>query len=314
MLKGRIMAERNFVMDLAKLVIAAAWADGKMTNEEANALKDLLFGLEDVTGEEWAHLEVYMDSPVGPEEREKLLGKVLEQIESEEDKALVVGTLEGLFEADGVVTDEERAFLEEIRKGVSEVNTGALARFAKMIKAAYGRRGEAYEGGVQRDRQVDDYIENTIYYQLKSESEKKGITIDLPEVKKRQFCLAAGLLARISAVDSGISEEEKQVTKDVLTAEWGLSEQEAEVVAEISCDRTLRGLDYFRLTRGFFECTSIDERRNFIKCLFKVANASEMTSFDETEEIRKIARSLKLSHKDFIDAKLTIPDEDREVL
>lgn len=314
MLKERIMAERKFVMDLAKLVIAAAWADGKMTNEETNALKDLLFGLEDVTGEEWAHLEVYMDSPVGPEEREKLLGAVLEQIKSEEDKALVVGTLENLFEADGVVTDEERAFLEEIKKGVSEVSTGALARFSKMMKGALGKREQAYEGAAQRDGQVDDYIENTIYYQLKSEGEKKGIRIELADEKKRQLCLAAGLLARISAVDSGISEDEKQVIKDVLAAGWDLSEQEAEVVAEISCDRTLRGLDYFRLTRGFFECTSLDERRNFIKCLFAIANASEKTSFDETEEIRKIAKSLKLSHRDFIDAKLTIPDEDREVL
>jgi uncharacterized tellurite resistance protein B-like protein len=58
----------------------------------------------------------------------------------------------------------------------------------------------------------------------------------------------------------------------------------------------------------------LDERRNFIKCLFRIANASEKTSYDETEEIRKISTSLKLTHKDFIEAKLTIPDEDREVL
>jgi len=50
-----------------------------------------------------------------------------------------------------------------------------------------------------------------------------------------------------------------------------------------------------------------------MKCLFRIANASEKTSYDETEEIRKIATSLKLTHKDFIEAKLTIPDEDREM-
>jgi len=36
-------------------------------------------------------------------------------------------------------------------------------------------------------------------------------------------------------------------------------------------------------------------------------------SYDETAEIRKISNSLKLSHKDFIEAKLTISDEEREV-
>ncbi|MHC4145943.1 MAG: TerB family tellurite resistance protein [Planctomycetota bacterium] len=89
-------------------------------------------------------------------------------------------------------------------------------------------------------------------------------------------------------------------------------EQEAQVVAEISCNRTLKGLDYFHLTKEFFDCTGIHERRKFLKCLFQIANAANKTSYDETEEIRKIAKSLKLSHNDFIEAKLTIPDENEK--
>ncbi len=45
-------------------------------------------------------------------------------------------------------------------------------------------------------------------------------------------------------------------------------------------------------------------------CLFKIANASDRVSNDEIEEIRRISEALKLSHKDFIAAKLTISDED----
>jgi len=304
------MGDRNFVMSLAKLVIAAAWADGELQNEEVNALKDLLFGLEGIAGADWAELEIFMDSPVGPQERERLLGEVLERIRSDEDKELVVATLEGLVRADGVVTDQEQALLEEIRNSVSDVSTGVLGRLSKMIKGAVARRDEGYGSAAQRDDQIDDYIKNTIYYQIKSQGEE----IDLPEQTLRKLCLAAGLLARISAVDSEISDEEKQTIENTLVAQWGLSHKKARVVAQISCERTLRGLDNFRLARGFFECTTIDERRNFLKCLFQIANASDKTSYDETEEIRKIAGSLKLTHKDFIEAKLTIPDEDREVL
>jgi uncharacterized tellurite resistance protein B-like protein len=308
------MPDRKFIMDLAKLLIAAAWADGELQNEEINALKDLLFNLEDVSGDEWSQLEIYMDSPVSSEEREELLWTVLEKIQSEEEKELVVGTLEKLFQADGVVTEEEQAVLEEIKEGVSGVNIGVLARLSKMIKATVTERGETYKSAAQRESQVDDYIENTIYYKLKSESEKKGIKIELPGQEVRKLCFAAGLLARISAVDAEISDDEKKAVKQVLSEEWNLSEQQAEIVTQISCDRTLQGLDYFRLSRGFFECTTLDERRNFIKCLFKIANASNKTSYDETEEIRRISNSLKLTHKDFIEAKLTIPDEERQAL
>jgi len=308
------MPDRKFIMDLAKLLIAAAWADGSLQNEEINALKDLLFNLRDVTGDEWSHLEIYMDSPVGPEEREKLLAAVLEQIESDEDKQLVVATLENLFQADGIVTGEEITFLDEVKKGVLDVDTGVLARLSKMITTAISGRGRTYSSAAQRESQIDDYIENNVYYHLKSESEKKGIKFDLPSEQVKKLCLAAGILARISAVDANISEDEKRTIKDVLAKQWHLSEQQAEIVTEISCDRTLKGLDYFRLTRGFFDCTTLDERRSFIKCLFRIANVSEKTSHDEIEEIRKISNSLKLTHKDFIEAKLTIPDEDREVL
>jgi uncharacterized tellurite resistance protein B-like protein len=308
-----MMPKKQFVMDLAKLLIAAAWVDGKLTNEEINALKDLLFNLENVAGREWAELEMYMDSPVGGEERDALLSRVLGQIQSEQDKELVLETLESLFKADGVVTEAEEAVLKEIEESVSHVGTGFLDRLSKSIKAAMGKRRNSFASAVQRDNQVDDYIENTIYYRLKSESEKKGITIGLPDDTVRKLCLAAGLMARISAVDSEISGQETQAIKDIVSAEWDLTDQEADIVTAISCDQALRGLDYFRLTRGFFECTTQNERRSFVKSLFKIANASDRTSYDETEEIRKIATSLKLTHKDFIDAKLTIPDEDREV-
>ncbi|MHC4643134.1 MAG: tellurite resistance TerB family protein [Planctomycetota bacterium] len=308
------MPGREFILNLAKLLIAAAWADGELQNEEVNALKDLLFNLEDVTGDEWAQLEIYMDSPVSPEEKINLLRSVLAQIKSEEDKELVAATMEKLVRADGVVTEEEKAVLEEVKNAVWDMNFGLLARVSKMIKTAVTRRGDTYDSAAQRESRIDDYIENNIYYHLKSESEKKGIIFDLPPEQVKKLCLAAGLLARISAVDSDISEDEKQAIRDVLTSQWNLNEQQAQIVTQISCDRTLKGLDYFRLSRGFFDCTSLDERRSFIKSLFRIANASEKTSYDETEEIRKIATSLKLTHKDFIEAKLTIPDEDREVL
>jgi uncharacterized tellurite resistance protein B-like protein len=285
-------------MDLAKLVIAAAWIDGELQNEEINALKDLLFNLEDVTGDEWSHLEIYMDSPVSTEEKVNLLRLVMEQIKSEEDKELVVSTLENLVQADGVVTEEEIALLEEVKEGISDLDVGLLARVSKMIKSAVTGRDQNYKAAAQRESQVNDYIENNVYYQLKAESEKKGIKFDLPSEQVKKLCLAAGLLARISAVDSDISEAEIKIIKDVLSTQWNLSEQQAQIVTQISCDKNLQGLDYFRLTRGFFDCTTLEERRNFIKCLFRIANASEKTSYDETEEIPK----------------LTIPDEDREVL
>jgi uncharacterized tellurite resistance protein B-like protein len=301
-------------MDLGKLMIAAAWADGELSTEEINSLKDLLFAIPDITGEEWKQLEIYMDSPVTPEERENLLSRVSAHVTSKEDKAFVIKTLTRLFEADGTVSDEESAVLEEIEAALAGARTGILARMAGAIKTSVKRRGEASKAATQRESRIDDFIMNTVYYQLASELSEKGIEINLPEQQVRKLSFAAGLLARIAAVDSGISESERHTIQSVLAEEWKLSHQEAVLVTGIACQRVLKGLDYYRTTRGFFDCTEHDERKAFLKCLFKIANASDMTSYEEVEEIRRISTGLKLSHQDFIEAKLTIPREDREVL
>ncbi|MBT7302859.1 MAG: hypothetical protein HN849_25230, partial [Victivallales bacterium] len=69
------MATTEFILDLGKLVISAAWADGELANEEVNVLKRLLFRLGEVTAEDWAVLAMYMESPTGKAEQEELLAR-----------------------------------------------------------------------------------------------------------------------------------------------------------------------------------------------------------------------------------------------
>jgi uncharacterized tellurite resistance protein B-like protein len=308
------MPDETFIMDLAKLLIAAAWVDGELSNEEINSLKDLLFTIPDISGEAWKQLEIYMDSPVTSEEREALLSRVLTGITSNKDKTLVIETLTRLFQADGKISDEESALLQDIKEALSKAHTGVFARMSRVITTSVKRRNETSKAATQRESRIDDFIMNTVYYQLEPERIEKGLAFNLPERQIRKLCFASGLLARIAAVDSGISENERNSIQSILSEEWELSDQEAGLVTEISCHRVLKGLDFYRTTRGFFDCTTHDERKAFLKCLFKIANASDMTAYEEVEEIRRISESLKLSHKDFIEAKLTIPREDREVL
>jgi hypothetical protein len=100
------MSENMFTMDLAKLLIATAWADDKLQNEEINSLKDLIFSLGDINAEQWAKLEIYIDSPVSSQERSELLDKVLSQVKTEKDKAFVIAMLEKLIQSDFVVGDK----------------------------------------------------------------------------------------------------------------------------------------------------------------------------------------------------------------
>lgn len=305
------MADKRFVKDLGKLVIAAAWIDGELAAEEINSLKDLVFSLPDITGEDWNELELYIDARVGESERKRLLENVLSGVRSQKDKDLVLDTLSGLVESDGVVTEDEAALLDEVKVALEEKNTGILNNLASLVGGAVKKRNSGYRAASNRESRLDDYIQNAVFFDLVSEMEARGKTITMPEEEIRRLCLAGGLMAHVAWIGETVSEREKAAIRDALVRHWGATEEKAALVSEISLNRVLKGIDYYRLTRSFFDCTSSEDRKAFLETLFDVANAAGRTSNAEIEEIRKVAQSLKLSHRDFIEAKLTISREDR---
>lgn len=65
------------------------------------------------------------------------------------------------------------------------------------------------------------------------------------------------------------------------------------------------GLDFFRLSREFFEATTREERVRFVEALFQIGYSDGKLSHEENEEIRHVANGLKLTHREFINAKLS---------
>jgi len=308
------MESKEVILSLAKLVIAAAWADGELSNDEINALKDLLFNADEVTAEDWTVLKMYMDAPVGKDEQEELLGRVTDAIRGSADKDLALNTLEHLFGCDGKVTPEEHELMTRIRQDIDGTGTGLISGLSKAIKSAIGQRSTAVRASCLRERDSDDYVQNTIFYDLQLKLKNTEARIDRPEGEIRKLCLATGLLAHVAHVDETISSEERAAIRGVLAEDWHMTDEEAELLVAVACDRTTRGLDYFRLSHGYFECTNAEERKGLLRTLFRIANAAGKTTNDEIEEVRRVANSLKLSHEDFIAAKLTVPREDRNGL
>lgn len=305
------MVEKQFILSVAKLVIAVGWADGELADQEVNALKDLLFLVSDLSGEEWHQLEIYMASPVSAEERERLLAEVVEGIRRPAEKRLVRETLTKLVEADGEVDSVEVAVLQHIHTDVEGAPTGLLAHVTQAVRGAVRKRNARATAGANREEKLDDYIKNRVFFHLMSDLDARGHAPHLPEEDIRKLCLAAGLMAQVAWIDSHISPDEQAMMAQILSAEWKLSEETAHLVVNISGNTAAKGLDQVRLMREFFDCTGEEERIRFIRGVFQVANACGKTSFDEIQAIQLIAKGLKVPHREFIEAKLTIPRQDR---
>ena len=305
------MADKSFILELGKLLIAAAWADGTLSTKEVNGLKELLFQLPDISGEEWMELELYMVSPVTEEERQRLLNRVLQRMTTQTDKDLVQDALQKLVLGESQGADAQIEVVKQLQEDIEQGSTGFLEHLRRPLRRILNLRGQKYSEEHDRESRLEDFIKNTIYFQVTMELRDRGITFDLPDSDIRKLCLTAGLMARVAGIDHTISKEETAIMTGVLQKKWKLTEEQAQLVVEISHHRIFRGLDGVRLVKRFNNFTTLAERKEFVDCLFVVANAAEKTSFEEIEEIREIAKGLELSHQDFIDAKLRITREDR---
>jgi uncharacterized tellurite resistance protein B-like protein len=312
-----MMSERELILALARVIIAAAWADGDMAVEEINSLKDLLFQLPhigrervmQITEREWAMLDMYIESPVSAGERARLVEQLQAALRTSKDRALALSALENIVQADGQVTEEERAVAEEIKAAIETADAGIAGQLGRLIRGAVQRRSQAVADAPNREEYLEDFIKNKVYYAVRQRLNLSEAELHVPEADLRKLSLAGGLMGRVAHVDREVVEGEFEAMVDALQAGWDISREAAALVAEVAVSEIGAGLDHFRLSREFCTGTTEDERVRFLDVLFAVADADGRVSHDEIEEIRRIAKMLHLTHKQFIDAKLKIPQE-----
>ena len=303
------MANSPVIMALAKVMVAAAWADGDVSLDEVNSLKDLLFHLPEMTASDWAQIDIYIDSPVDEVERARLVEDLRQALSSPADREHAQHGLQRIIQADGGISPSEQAVVEEIQAALQQAQVGGLSSLGGFLRGRTKRRSQAVAEAPNRELYLDDFVKNKIYYDVTRRMAAENAGAELSQDMLRKLSLAGGLMARVAFVDRQITEAEHNLIFNALQNHWGLSSLEANVVAEAALSEISKGMDYFRLTRQFFECTTEEERLGFLDVLFAITAADGGTTFEEIEEIRSIANVLKLTHQQFIEAKLKIPRE-----
>ncbi len=303
------MAKEQLILTLAKVLIAAAWADGELTHEETNSMKDLLFFLPQLSARQWASLAIYLEAPIGENERARLVEDLRDAIRSERDRELALRALDEMVNADGQVTEEEADVAAQIRAAIESVDVGLLA---SLVRGMTRRRSEALANAPNREDYFADFVKNKVYYGLRRRVDEGPTVLDLPEDTLRTLSLAGGLMAQIAHVNPDVTDAERATMVDALQTYWHLAPQEAALVVDVAISETASLLDRYRLAREFSGLCSHQERVEFLDVLFALAAADGMATYEEIEEIRQLARSLKLSHREFISAKLKIPRDRRE--
>ncbi|MAT98567.1 MAG: hypothetical protein CL608_15605 [Anaerolineaceae bacterium] len=313
------MSDRNLIFTLAKVIIAAAWADGQVSHEEVNSLKDLLYQLPRVgkegglqmSGQEWARLEMYIDQPIDEAERARLIADLQNALRSPRDRQLVRQALDEMVHIDGQISPEEEAVVEQVKQAIDDVNLNLFMQLGRMVGGAMARR-TAVADAPNREQFFEDFVKNKVFYAVSHRLNVEQSELDIPEAALRKLSLAGGLMAKVAHVDQDVSEAEFGTMVQALQTHWEVDEATAVFITEVAVSEAAKKLDHHRTVRQFTTHTTPDERQHFLDVLFAVAAADGLAAYDEIEEIRAIARTLNLPREAFIEAKLKLPRDQRE--
>jgi uncharacterized tellurite resistance protein B-like protein len=303
------MSNERLIMTLAKVLIAAAWTDGEPSHEEINSMKDLLFRLPQLSSRQWASLQMYIETPADPTERARLVEDLRTSIRTPDDRDLALEMLDELMRADGEVTEEEEQVATEIKAAIESVDVGLLTR---LVKDLAGRRTRAVAGAPNREDYFEDYVKNKVYYGVRRRLDLGETRLDVGDDLLRTLSLAGGMMAQVARVNPEVTDAEVTTMASALQTHWHLTPEQAAFVAEVAVSETASLFDKYRLARQFANACDYQERVEFLDVLFAVAAADGQATYEEIEEIRAIAQSLKVTHQDFIEAKLKIPRNQRQ--
>jgi uncharacterized tellurite resistance protein B-like protein len=295
------MTDPNLVLTLGKVIVAAAWADGEVSREEINSLKDLTFQLRDLTARQWAELEMYIETPVGDAERARLIDDLRRMVSSADDRALALKTIDDLINADGVVTPAEREVAEEVKAAIG--GSGGPNGLFRFVDQLLNRRSTAISNAPNREEHFEDYIKNKVFYKLQQRLQQDDASLDIPEADLRKLCLAGGMMAQVARANPEITDSEFESIVEALQQGWAISRAEATFVAEVAISDAATSFDRLRLSREFLKVCKPGEAREFLEILFRVAAADGNVADHEAEHIRSIARELLLSNKEFAAAR-----------
>jgi uncharacterized tellurite resistance protein B-like protein len=275
-----------------KILIAAAWADDRLSPAEIRTLSYYLQRLR-ITAKEYESLRPLLEQPIPREEAQALIEEQLRLLSGTEEQRTLVAAVEGLLTSDDKLTAPEAKFLRELRQMTHNLPTAQvfISRLKTLWSDEKGPPGDA-EGQVSVDRFIQQRLLEHFRGRIALTRARAGMAPDdgIADRDLYRVVLWAGLLGRVADADNELRPAEKDQLLDILRGVAGeMPEPDLQVVADASLDGSMSGIELKTLTGELLKLAS-GELGALLDSLFLVAAADGKLLESEAKVIREIAQ------------------------
>ncbi|MDP0496298.1 MAG: TerB family tellurite resistance protein [Verrucomicrobiota bacterium JB024] len=281
---------------LARVLMAAAWTQGSLQESEADALKDLLFQLPALNESDWEELQELLDKPVSSRRAERYQREFSALLAGEGALTFAAYAVERVTgTGSGAGAPPEAKTVEQIRTCIGQSGDDALLCMYQLIEEPLHERRQADEHEqLHRLSETQTFLDERMGGILAGDWPQP-----LSPEELRRLSLAGILLSFVIHADERIDENEILTAEKYLCEAWGLTEEKAQFVVQVSLSDRIEGIDLMRVCRWFYEATSEEERIGFLEVLFDVGIADGALDDREIDIIMLIAADLRFDQHHF---------------
>jgi len=288
-----------------KALIAAAWADGKLSSGEIATLSHYLQQFK-ITDAEYEELRPLLETALTVEQAITVLKEQLELISSPEGQRTLVAAVEALLVTDNELAPEETAFLKQLRRLTSNPPTPAL--FVSQLKSIWASApGERTPLEQQNDLVSRFFRRRLLEYfraRLLLARSQAGVATDsgISDRDLYRTIIWAGLLSRVAHADSSFCPAEREQLLQILATPVGPPRPDVEVVVATFAEESMADVDLTALVQEFSELATPEEHELLLECLFIVAAADGKLMESELRTIQEIASDAGFTEAAFLGA------------
>jgi len=276
---------------LARVLAAAAWADGRVEPEEVNIIKTFMLRAK-LSPDDVADVSVRLESPISQSEADELTREFLAQVPSGADRQKLFGDVQDILEADGELGEDEKAFLDSLRQALE--GQGVVDGVLGKIRGFFSR-------AARHDR-------STLAEELRTRlQDRVRDSLDHAPTDDERFdraVLFGGLLHAVARADGTVDTSEVEQIRSILVGRGDLPDDELHTVTDVVGAQITADVDEQRLAGAFNRVSDEPDRRRLVEALFAVAMADGELDERELERVRRISDYLWIDRRTFNDIRL----------
>jgi len=287
-------------ISLMQVLAAAMWADGEVSHEERNFLKEVFTSFR-LQPEDWRKIEPFIESPLSPDECQALLEDFSRTVNETSDIESVKKFVGEMFLAGGELSDQERRW----RDGLLAVmdSTGSVSLLRNAVKRWFRQGAQERSSLLEDFYDSDGYFKNRMMFRLKRRLSQRGIAFPEGDESLERLCLSGGILGKVVYADRSLTPEESRSLSRVLGARGGLGSREIEVLKTLLEEPVSQDLDLFRLVTEYADRVDYGARLELLDLVYSLASADRVVSKAEQQQIEDIYFHLKIDRSDFVDVR-----------